>query len=160
MEIIIIAAIAKNGIIGKDGSLPWSISEELKHFKETTMGYPLLMGRKTFYSINKMLAGRKMIVLSKNLSNDDLEDCTVFNNINEAISYCKGKNFSKLFILGGREIYAQVFDYVDRMILSIIDKEYEGDTSFPEFDENNWRKRTLKKFDEFKVVEFIRKKYE
>ncbi len=86
-EVIIIVAIAKNNVIGRDGKLPWHLPSDLRHFKQTTMGYPLIMGRKTFASVGRPLPGRDNIVLSRNRSLA-IEGCLVMHSLQEALDYC------------------------------------------------------------------------
>ncbi len=141
MEIILIAAMAKNGVIGRDNKLPWHIPEELKLFKKTTMGYPMIMGRKTFDSFPVPLPGRRHIVLSRN-PDLQLEGGELATSFDEAIKLCEGTD--KVFIIGGAQIFKQSLSLITSMILTEIDKEMEGDVTFPEFP-----------FDKFKAVKQI-----
>jgi dihydrofolate reductase len=128
-----IAALDKNGLIGKEGSLPWKISEDLQHFKKTTMGNFVIMGKKTFQSIKNPLSGRKLIVLSRDLQFNP-EGVKVARSINKALSLAK----EKVFIAGGASVYKQFLKKADEMILTIIDKEFKGDKYFPDFSKEDW----------------------
>ena len=133
MEIIIIAAIANNNIIGKDGTIPWHSKEDFKHFKETTLGFPIIMGRKTFQSIGKPLVKRKNIIITRDKNYIyNHEDVFVFNDLINSIEFCRGENYEKVFIIGGAEIYIQALKFADRLIISHMKLETEGDTFFPE----------------------------
>ncbi|MEM5793207.1 MAG: dihydrofolate reductase [Candidatus Aenigmatarchaeota archaeon] len=136
MEIIIIAAVARNGVIGKDGKLPWHIPEDLEHFKRLTEGYPCIMGINTYHSLPiKPLPGRENIVLtSKDIK---IPGATVKHSLEEALEYCKDRE--KVFICGGGSVYRQAMELADTIELTLIDKDYEGDTYFPEIDKKKWK---------------------
>lgn len=140
MKKIIIAAVAKNNVIGKDGIMPWHSKEDLKHFKETTMGFPLIMGRKTFFSMGgKPLKGRLNIILTRDKHFEKPhEDVKVFASIEDAYSYCEKQNYEKVFVTGGGEIYKQEINNVDELLISEMNVEAEGDTFFPGIDEKIW----------------------
>lgn len=159
MKIIIISALSNNNVIGLDGKMPWHSKEEFKHFKNTTLGYPILMGRKTFEGIGKTLPGRLNIVIStsfdaNNYSNDNL---VTFDSIEKAINFCKDK-YEKLFICGGYQIYKQTIDFADEMILSKFRFETKGDTFFPDIVESKWDIYHNEKYDEFDVFYYNRRK--
>ncbi len=140
MEIIIIVAKSKNNVIGKCGKLPWNFPEDLKHFRETTMGNFVIMGKKTFLSLPGKLDGRKVIVLSRD-KNFNPRDAKVANSIEEAINIAEGK----VFVAGGESVYHQFLSKADKMIITVIDKNFEGDAHFPEFDKDKWRLVSEKK---------------
>lgn len=130
MEIILIAAIARNGIIGRDNKLPWNIPEDLKLFKQTTMGYPMIMGRKTFQSLLRPLPGRRHIVLSR--KSDYLPEGGEWApNLAAALQMCR--DAEKVFVIGGSEIFKQTLPIATGMILTLLDRDAEGDVFFPEF---------------------------
>jgi dihydrofolate reductase len=136
MEIILIAAMARNRIIGRNNKLPWHIPEELRLFKATTMGYPMIMGRKTFNSFPAPLPGRRHIVLSRNRSFvPQGAECAL--SLEAALALC-GQS-EKVFIIGGRQVFATAMDIVTTIILTMIDMEIEGDVSFPEFSEKDFQ---------------------
>ena len=120
MRKIIISAVAKNEVIGKEtGELPWHISEEFKHFKETTLGSPIIMGRKSFDALGKPLPKRENIVVSRNIGLVyPFPKVKIFNSLEQAFNYCEDKNYEKVFVIGGGQIYAQAIDFVAEMILS------------------------------------------
>ena len=133
MEIILIVAKSKNNVIGKNGKLPWRFPEDLKHFRETTMGNFVIMGKKTFLSLPGPLEGRNVLVLSRD-KNFNPKTAQVANSIEDALDVAK----DKVFIAGGGSIYRQFLPKADKMIITVIDKKVEGDTYFPEFDDKNW----------------------
>jgi len=148
-EIIIIAAVAKNNVIGKDGKIPWHIKEDFQHFKELTLKHPVIMGRKTFESLPiKPLPGRINIVITRQ-PGLNYEGVIVKNSIDEAIEYCKDSE--KIFIIGGQSVYEQGMKFADRLEITRLNKEYEGDTFFPKFDSNEW---ILKKKEEHNGYSF------
>lgn len=140
MEIILIAALAKNRIIGNNNNIPWHITEDFQHFKDATLGYPCLMGRKTFESLPpnvKPLPKRENIILTSQTDYSP-EGTTIFHNFDKAIEYCQNKDSKKLFIIGGASIYKLGLQIADILELTVIEKEFEGDTFFPEIDHSQW----------------------
>lgn len=144
MKITLVAAIAKNNIIGINNSLPWDIPEDLKRFKAMTSGHPILMGRKTFESIGRPLPNRKNIVLT---GDEDyfFEGIDVTNNFDEAKELIKNLN-EEVFIIGGSSIYKLFESSADELAITHIEKEFEGDSYFPDFD---WSKWAVKKEERF-----------
>ena len=135
MSIKIIAALGTNGVIGDKGRIPWFIRGELKRFKDITMGHNVVMGRKTFESIGKVLEGRRNIIISNNKS-FHADGAIVENSLDLAISQCdKGKD---IFIIGGSKIYEMALKYCDYLYLTVIHKSFSGDTFFPEYDARKW----------------------
>jgi len=137
----IIAAISKNRVIGKNGKIPWKLPKDMQFFSETTKFCPIVMGRKTFESIGRPLKDRTNIILTRDI-NYKKDGCVVFNKIEDVIN-----NFGKenLMVIGGEEIYRQFLPYTERIYLTYIDEEFEGDTFFPEFDEGKWIKESEKR---------------
>lgn len=139
-QIIIISAIAQNGVIGSKNDIPWRISDDFKRFKELTMGHPCIMGDSTYKSLPEKarpLPGRENVVLT--LDHDyHPEGATVFHDFNEAIEYVKNKGEEKAYITGGATIYKLGLAVADTLELTRIHREVEGDVRFPEFDINNW----------------------
>jgi dihydrofolate reductase len=127
--ISLIVAKSKNNVIGRKGTLPWYIPEDLKHFKNLTQGNTVIMGRKTYESIGKSLPNRTNIVISRD-ENFKCDGCIVVNNITDAIRKCGGNK--EIFIIGGGEIYKKSIIFANRIYLTQIDQEIEGDTYFPE----------------------------
>ena len=154
MLISLIASVSKNNVIGKGGKLPWHIPEDLNWFKEKTIGHFVLMGRKTFESIGNPLSGRKTIIITKN-KNYTPPGIYVFNSINEAINFADKNNETELFIAGGEEIYRQTIEISDRIYLTRIHRNYEGDSFFPEFDADKYRVVSRKIVDTNPLIEFL-----
>ena len=155
----IIAAVAKNNVIGKNGIMPWHSKEDLKHFKETTMSHPLIMGRKTFQSMGgKPLKGRLNIILTRDENFSIPEgDVKTFAEINDAYNYCESENYKTVFVIGGGKIYKQEINNMDELQISEMKVEVEGDTYFPEIDKNIWTVAEEKEYSEF-VLKIYRKR--
>ncbi len=135
-NISIIAAIGKNNELGKNNDLLWRISEDLKRFKRITSGHTVIMGRKTFNSINnKPLPNRRNIVITSNTSLS-FPNINIVHSIEKAIELSKSDN--EAFILGGAEIYKQFIPYAYRMYLTRVHRAYDADTFFPSFDLSGW----------------------
>lgn len=135
--IILIAAVARNGVIGIDGELPWSISADLRRFKRLTVGNSVVMGRATFESIGHPLPDRTNIVLTRNPAYrpDGVEVAT---SAPEAVAIAEELGGSDIFIIGGAAIYDLFLDRVDRMELTLVDAEPQGDVWFPKWDPDDW----------------------
>ncbi len=133
MKISIIAAMDKNGLIGKGNDLPWHFSEDLNYFKEKTMGKYVIMGQRTYQSIGKPLLGRNIIVLSKE-KDFSPKGVKVAQSIKEALSLSKGE----VMIAGGASVYRQFLEKADTMYLTFILEEFEGDIYFPQFRKEEW----------------------
>ena len=166
-EIILIAAMAENRVIGKDNAMPFSVKGNLARFKEITMGWPCVMGRKTWESLpKKPLSGRLNVVISKTMHHAQLKQCAVQDNgfydrnsivkicasIQDAVNFCSG--YGKIFICGGESIYKQFMPLADRIDLTLVAGQYEGDAFFPEIDENIWIKTKSVNFENFKVITY------
>ncbi len=149
-EIIIIAAVSENNVIGKNGKIPWSIKEDLQHFKSLTLNYPVIMGRKTYESLPvKPLKGRLNIVLTKQKEFSP-PGAVVKNSLEEAIEYCK--NYDKVFIIGGQSLFEDGLKIADTLELTKIHGNYEGDTFFPKINFDEW---TLKNREEGQGYSFL-----
>lgn len=133
--ISIIVAVAQNGVIGDKNSLLWHISEDMRFFKRTTSGHPVIMGRKTYESLGRPLPNRTNVVISRTLG--ELEGCTVVRSLEEAIALFPKEE--EVFVIGGAQIYALALDVADRFYLTRVGHDYEGDTSFPTWNESEWR---------------------
>ncbi|MBA3757670.1 dihydrofolate reductase [Candidatus Saccharibacteria bacterium] len=136
MIISIIVASAKSGVIGRTGGLPWYLPAELAYFKKTTMSHPIIMGRKTHESIGRALPGRTNIVVTRDKSYQVSEGATAVNSLGDAFKAVAGSN--EVFIIGGAEIYSQALTKVDKIYLTKVSANIEGDKFF-EFDEQRWR---------------------
>lgn len=133
--ISLIVAMTENRVIGRDGDMPWRLSSDLKRFKRITMGHHILMGRKTYDSIGRPLPGRTTVVISRSATYDDPQ-IRVARNLEEAIKITGDDE--EIFITGGAQIYTLALSQVDRIYLTRIHCELEGDTFFPEFDLGKW----------------------
>ena len=159
MKIIIIAAVSKNGVIGRtNGEMPWHLKEEFRHFKNTTMGFPIIMGRKTFESLGKPMKGRLNIVVTRNQNLKlEFDEVKKFYSLKESLEYCLSLGKEKVFITGGGEIYNQAIGIADEMILSFLSFDAEGDVYFPKIDQNKWKEESREKRSEFEIVNYARK---
>jgi dihydrofolate reductase len=133
--ITLIAAMARNRAIGFDGGMPWHLPAELKHFKASTMGKPIVMGRKTWQSIGRALPGRQNIVVTRKRVYQ-AEGCTVVPSFDQAMEAAVGE---EVMIIGGGQLYRQALPLADRMLLTLVDCEPEADTWFPEWNKDEWR---------------------
>lgn len=136
MIISIIAAVADNMIIGNNNSLPWNLPADLEYFKKNTLGKSVIMGAKTFESIGKVLPNRKNIILSFD-KDYKAEGCVTVTSIEEALKEV-GEN-EEVMIAGGASIYKQFLPLANKLYLTFIHHDFEGDTYFPEFDINQWK---------------------
>jgi dihydrofolate reductase len=137
MNISIVVAAAENGVIGKDNQLLWKLSADLKRFKNITSGHFILLGRKTFESIGKPLPNRTSLIISRNFE-CDFENCFVFKTINDAIVFAAQQNQNDIFVIGGGEIYKQTLPLANKIYLTLVHTEIEGDTYF-EYDDSSWK---------------------
>ena len=128
MKLTIVAAIAKNNVIGRNNSLPWHIPEDLKRFKELTSGSPVVMGRKTYESIGRPLPNRLNIILTKK-GFQALDEIKVFNQTNELLNFLNALD-QEIFIIGGSEIYNLLEPYCSKMVLTHVMEEFKGDAFF------------------------------
>lgn len=156
MEIIIIAAVADNGVIGKDNKLPWHYKEDFKHFKELTSGYAVVMGRKTYDSIGKPLPNRINIVISRNKALK-ISGCSVVHSLQDAINHCKEDGIKKMFIIGGSSLFAEGLPLADTLELTRIHKAVDGDTYFPQWKKTDWKEVHREDHAEFSFVKYERK---
>jgi dihydrofolate reductase len=135
-RLTLIAAVARNGIIGRANQLPWRLPEDLKHFKALTLGHPIIMGRKTWESLPGKLPGRPHIVVTRNPSYI-AEGATIAASLPAAIAAAGA--IDEVFVIGGAELYAQALTCADRLQLTEIDADFEGDTCFPDWNRKQWR---------------------
>jgi dihydrofolate reductase len=136
MKLSLIAAMANNRVIGIENRLPWHLPADLQHFKKITMGKPILMGRKTYESIGRPLPGRENIVLTRDESFKP-EGCTIYHSIEDALEATK--SYEEVMVIGGDSFYQQLISEADRLYLTFIDQDIEGDAFFPEYSENGWK---------------------
>lgn len=138
MSISLIVAVANNQVIGKNNKLPWYLPADLKYFKSVTMGHHMIMGRKTFESIGggKPLPGRTTVIVTRQMGYK-AEGCVVVHSLEEAINVAK--NDVELFIIGGAEIFKQGLQMADKLYLTKIHQDFEGDTFFPSINLHEWK---------------------
>ncbi|MDN3579887.1 dihydrofolate reductase [Mucilaginibacter flavus] len=139
----IIVATAKNNAIGKDNKLLWYLPNDLKHFKDVTTGHSVIMGRKTFESVGKPLPKRRNIVVTRQAIS--IEGCEVVTSIEAALALCADED--EVFIVGGAEIYKQSVPLTDRIYLTKVDQDFEGDTFFPELTAAEWEETERENFE-------------
>lgn len=135
-RVSVIAALARNRVIGIGNRLPWRLPEDLAHFKALTIGRPVLMGRKTFESLGRPLPGRANVVITRNPAYQPV-GCFVAGSVSDAIALCGG--VEEIFFIGGAELYAQAIPLADRLYLTEVDIEAAGDAWFPEYDRAAFR---------------------
>lgn len=135
MKISLIVAVSENGVIGDLGKMPWKLSGDLKHFKELTIGKPVIMGRKTFESLGEPLPDRKNIILTRDAKYDAL-GCETAHDAKEAIK--KAGNADEVMIIGGEETYRQFMPLADTLYLTRVHANLKGDAFFPEFPKDEW----------------------
>lgn len=156
-ELIAIAAVAENGVIGADGDMVWHVPEDFKHFKRTTMGHPMIMGRTTFDGMGA-LPGRRSIVVTRNESySPDLkegDDVTVVHSLDEALALVKDVD---AFVVGGAQIYEATMPYVTKLIISEMPMAPAGDAHFPNIDETVWHQTEREAREGFTVVTYERR---
>ncbi len=134
-----IAALAKNQVIGKNNLMPWHMPADLAHFKRVTLGKPVLMGRKTFESIGRPLPGRRNLVISRN-PDYQAEGIEVVGSVEAALALLAGSSVEELMVIGGGHLYAEMLPSADCLYLTRIDLAVEGDTRFPAFDDGQWQR--------------------
>ena len=160
MRLVLIAAVAENGVIGSDGDMPWHYPADLAHFKETTTGHPVIMGRKTYESIVSGIGGplpdRTNVVLSTRPL--DLPDGAVHaGSVDAAIDVARGTGSEVAYVIGGATVYEQFLPYADRLVLTEIPESPAGDTHFPTFDPETWREASRVSREELVFVEYERR---
>ncbi|TDD18194.1 dihydrofolate reductase [Kribbella turkmenica] len=150
MSMILIAAVGANGVIGRNNDLPWRIREDLRHFKQLTLGHTLVMGRKTYDSIGRPLPGRRTVVVTRqpDWSADGVE---VVHTLEEALEYD-----GDLYVAGGGEIYRQALPYADRLELTEVAQSPDGDVTFPTLDPADWTETARTPHDGFSFVSYRR----
>lgn len=136
MNISIIVAMATNRVIGHENRLPWHLPADLQHFKQITMGKPILMGRKTWESIGRPLPGRTNIVITRDESYS-ADGCVVVHSLDAALEAARDSD--EIMVIGGAEFYRQVLPRASTLYLTLVEGEFEGDAFFPEIDGNEWR---------------------
>ena len=136
--------MAENRVIGVNNTLPWRLPDDLKHFRRLTTGHPVIMGRRNYESIGKPLPDRANIVVTRN-PNFRAPGCVVKHSLDEALS--PNGNAAEIFIIGGAEIYRQAFDRADRLYLTLVHAQVDGDRYFPDFDQRQWRETSRERHE-------------
>lgn len=135
MILSLIVAMDEDRVIGKEGGMPWHLPADLKHFKETTLGKPVIMGRRTHQAIGRPLPERRNIVLSRD-ENFRAEGCETAHSLDEALELCCDED--EVMIIGGATLYEQALPRADRIYLTRVHGRFHGDTRFPHFDQGDW----------------------
>lgn len=146
MTISLVVAASENNAIGKNNQLIWHLPNDLKFFKNTTWGFPVIMGRKSFESVNKPLPGRTNIVITTN-PDWKVETVIVVKNLKDAIQKAAETNSKQIFIIGGGDIYKQSMDIADSIYITRVHADLEGDTFFPEIDRSKWKLTSNQDFE-------------
>jgi dihydrofolate reductase len=134
MTVALIAAKAENGVIGREGELPWHLPADLKHFKALTTGHAIVMGRKTFESIGRLLPDRRTVIVTRN-PNYQQEGATVVRRFEDAVTLGETED---IFVIGGAEIFRRSLPLADRLYLTVVHATLAGDVLFPDLDEDEW----------------------
>ena len=169
MNFTIIVAVSENGVIGKDNDLPWKLRDDMIFFKEKTVGHPIIMGRKCHESLGRpFLPMRQNIVVTRN-KDLKLKGCDVVHSIEEAYNVCRPsialkEEDSEVFVIGGAQIYKEALPYTNKMYITTVVGNIEGDVYFPEFDRSQWNSKWLLSVNdprvnthEFRIEELTRK---
>jgi dihydrofolate reductase len=139
----LIVAMAKNRVIGADNKIPWHLPNELKLFKSLTMGHHIVMGRKTYESIGRLLPGRTTVIVTRQ-EDYAVPGAIVAHSIDEALAACKDDD--EVFVIGGADLFRETLPIADRLYLTTVDAEPEGDTFMPELDADAWKESSAQAF--------------
>ena len=153
---MLVAAVAENGVIGADGAIPWHLPEDFAHFRRTTLGGVLVMGRATYDSIGRPLPGRTTIVLTRDPS-WSAEGVLVAHDLDEALALA-AERATTVYVAGGAAVYALALPIADEQVLSEVHARPEGDTRYPDFDRAQWRETAREAYDGFDVVRLVRER--
>ncbi|AUX09571.1 dihydrofolate reductase [Halalkaliarchaeum desulfuricum] len=157
MELVSVAAVAENGVIGRDGELPWpSIPADKRQYRERISDGPVILGRVTFESMRDDLPGTAQIVLSRSRREFDVETAYHASDVDDAVAIAESLGADRAYVIGGGGIYDLFQPAVDRMVLSRISGEYEGDTYFPEWDPDEWELANRTEYEAFTLEEWVR----
>lgn len=154
-RIVLVAALAENGVIGMDGAIPWRIPEDFAHFKRTTLGHTLVMGRSTYDSIGRPLPGRTTIVLTRD-PDWSAEGVLVAHGLDAALALAAGLP-GDVMVVGGAQVYAEAMPRADEQVLSLVRRSPDGDTFYPDFDRGEWAETAREGHDGFDVVRLVRR---
>lgn len=161
LEIALVAAVAENGVIGADGDLPWHYPEDLRHFKETTMGHPVVMGRRTFEGIvadlGEPLPGRTNVVLTGQ-ERDFPEGAVRAESVADALEIAAETGGDVAYVVGGATVYEQFLTRADRLVLTEVHDEYDGDTYFPDVEWDSWTETSRDDREDLSFLEYERRR--
>jgi dihydrofolate reductase len=152
MKVTLIAAVARNGVIGADGGIPWHLPEDFAHFKATTLGHTLVMGRATYDSIGRPLPGRTTIVLTRD-SDWRAEGVLTAPSLEAALKLADGD----VYVAGGAAVYADALPYADEQLITEVDLEPDGDTFYPAYDPREWVETSREPYAGFELVRLSRR---
>jgi dihydrofolate reductase len=156
MTVTIVAAIATNGVIGRQGGLPWRLPADLRHFKQLTLGHVLVMGRRTYESIGHPLPGRTTVVVSRRATTVPESAAVITARSVDAAVALAHEIDDEVFVVGGAQVYAAALDIADRMVLTLVDGRPDGDTVFPDVDWTCWRESARQLSDGLAFVTYER----
>ena len=143
MKVSLIVAMAKNRVIGAGNRIPWHLPNELRLFKSLTMGHHIVMGRKTYESINRLLPGRTTVIVTRQ-RDYAVPGAIVVHSVKEALDTCQGDE--ECFVIGGADLFRETLPLADRIHLTVVDAEPEGDTFMPDFDVSAWQEISSQRF--------------
>jgi dihydrofolate reductase len=163
VEVVLIAAVAANRVIGADGGMPWHLPADMRHFKQTTTGHPVILGRRTYENVVEGLGepfpGRRSVVLTETLS-DLPAGAVAVGSVDEALETARRAavemDVGALYVAGGETVYEAFLPLADRLVLTELPDAYEGDSRFPAFDTETWREVRRDERESFDVVEYVR----
>ena len=157
MELVAVAAVAENGVIGQDGELPWpSLPADRRQYRERVADSPVVLGRRTFGSMRDDLPGTAQVVLSRSQPAFDVPSAHPASDVEDALAFLESLGATRAYVIGGGAIYDLFQPYVDRMVLSRVSGEYDGDTYFPEWDPADWTFVDRTEYDGFALEEWDR----
>lgn len=158
MELVSVAAVADNGVIGRDGELPWeSLSADKRQYRDRVADSPVVLGRKTFDSMREDLPGSHQIVLSRSEREFDVETAHRAEGVDDAVEVAESLGAETLYVLGGASIYELFQPHLDRMVLSRVPGEYDGDVWYPEWDDDEWELASTSEEPGFTLEEWVRR---
>ncbi|WP_411966706.1 dihydrofolate reductase [Haloferax sp. YSSS75] len=164
VRFVLVAAVADNRVIGRDGDMPWHLPEDLQHFKQTTMGHPVVMGRKTYESIARQLdgplPGRHSVVLTSrdlDLPEGAETAASIAEAVDASVAAAAEMGVETVYVVGGATVYEQFLDRASRMVLTELDDAHEGDTRFPDWDPDEWVETDRDDRDGFSFVVYDRR---
>jgi len=153
MTITVLAAVGANRAIGRDGDMPWHLPQDLAHFKATTMGHTMVMGRKTYDAIGRALPGRRTIVITRQLG-WRAPGAEVAHSLADALALAGP---TEVFVIGGGQVYQEAMPFADQMMLTEIEQSPEADAFFPEFELDRWHETARERHDGFAFVTYVRR---